>query len=59
LATPGTYEVTWIEIIGETEVPRLTGEFVVVETDETITLFPTPAPYFIGVDVVTSKTDLT
>jgi len=29
LATPGTYKVTWIELIGETAVPRLTGQFVV------------------------------
>jgi len=56
MATPGTYEVTWVELIGETEVPRLTGEFVVVEADETTTLFPTPAPDFIGVDVVTNET---
>lgn len=55
-ATPGTYKVTWIEFIGETEVPHLTGEFVVVEPDETITPFPATAPDFIGVDVVTNET---
>ena len=56
VATPGTHKVTWVELIGETEVPRLTGEFVVVEPDETITAFPTTAPDFTGVDVVTNET---
>lgn len=56
LATPGTYKVTWIELIGETEVPRLTGEFVVVEADETVAPFPIPAPDFTAVDVVTNET---
>ncbi len=54
--TPGTYKVTWVELTGESETPRLTGEFVVVKPDETITSSPTTAPDFTGVDVVTSKT---
>ena len=57
MATPGTYEVTWAELVGEFLVPRLTGEFVVVEEEpldldgSTIT-----APDFTAVDVVTGET---
>jgi len=57
LATPGTYKVTWAELVGEFLVPRLTGEFVVVR-DEPMELSDskTTAPDFTAVDVVTSET---
>lgn len=56
--TPGTYKVTWVELIRELPVPRLTGEFVVVEADEPTELSDskTTAPDFTGVDVVTNET---
>jgi len=57
MATPGTYEVTWAELVGEFLVPRLTGEFVVVG-DEPIDLGGSEiiAPDFTAVDVVTGET---
>jgi peroxiredoxin len=57
MATPGTYKVTWAERVGESLVPRLTGEFVVVG-DEPIESSDskTTAPDFTAVDVVTSET---
>ena len=56
MATPGTYQVTWAELVGEFLAPRLTGEFVVVGDepmepgDSKIT-----APDFTAVDVVTNE----
>jgi peroxiredoxin len=57
MATLGTYEVTWAELVGEFLVPRLTGEFVVVG-DEPIDLGGSEiiAPDFTAVDVVTGET---
>jgi hypothetical protein len=56
MATPGTYQVTWAELVGEFLAPRLTGEFVVVGDepmepgDSKIT-----APDSTAVDVVTNE----
>ena len=57
MPTPGTYEVTWAELVGEFLVPRLTGEFVVVE-EEPLDLDGSTiiAPDFTAVDVVTGET---
>jgi hypothetical protein len=57
MATPGTYEVTWAELVGEFLVPRLTGEFVVAG-DEPVDLGGSEiiAPDFTAVDVVTGET---
>ena len=57
MATPGTYKVTWAELVGEFLVPRLTGEFVVVG-DEPMDLGGSQitAPDFTAVDVVTGET---
>jgi hypothetical protein len=57
IATPGTYEVTWAELVGEFLVPRLTGELVVVG-DEPLDLGDSQiiAPDFTAVDVVTGET---
>jgi len=57
MATPGTYEVTWAELVGEFLVPRLTGEFVVAG-DEPLDLGGSQitAPDFTAVDVVTGET---
>lgn len=57
MATPGTYEVAWAELVGEFLVPRLTGEFVIVE-DESLDLDGSQitAPDFTAVDVVTGET---
>ena len=57
MATPGTYEVAWAELVGEFLVPRLTGEFVIVE-DEPLDLDGSQitAPDFTAVDVVTGET---
>jgi len=57
MATPGTYEVTWAELVGEFLVPRLTGEFVVLG-DEPLDLGGSQitAPDFTAVDVVTGET---
>jgi len=57
VATPGTYEVAWAELVEEFLVPRLTGEFVVVE-DEPLNLDGSQiiAPDFTAVDVVTGET---
>jgi hypothetical protein len=57
IATLGTYEVTWAELVGEFLVPRLTGEFVVVG-DEPLDLGGSQiiAPDFTAVDVVTDET---
>ena len=35
MATPGTYKITWAELVGGFLVPRLTGELVVVEDEPT------------------------
>jgi len=58
LPTPGTYKVTWVEHIGESLATELTGEFVVVESDELFELgdSETRAPDLTGVDVVTNET---
>jgi peroxiredoxin len=57
MATPGTYELTWAELVGEFLVPRLTGEFVVAG-DEPLDLGGSQitAPDFTAVDVVTGET---
>ena len=57
MATPGTYEVTWAELVGEFLVPKLTGEFVVAG-DEPLDLGGSQitAPDFTAVDVVTGET---
>ena len=57
MPTPGTYEVTWAELVGEFLVPRLTGEFVVLG-DEPLDLGGSQitAPDFTAVDVVTGET---
>jgi len=52
----GTHKVSWVEVVGGQEIPRLTGEFVILKPEETITASPTIAPDFTGVDVVTNKT---
>jgi len=57
MATPGTYRVTWAELVGEFLVPRLTGEFVVVGDEPTESSdSKTTAPDFTAVDVVTNET---
>ena len=57
MATPGTYNVTWTELVGEFLVPRLTGEFVVVGDEPTeLSDSGTAAPDFTAVDVVTGET---
>ena len=57
MSTPGTYKVTWTELVGEFLVPRLTGEVVVVE-DEPMESSDSKiaAPDFTAVDVVTGET---
>ncbi len=57
IATPGTYKVTWAELVGEALVPRLTGEFMVVQ-EEPIDLAGSKiiAPNFAAVDVLTGET---
>jgi len=57
MASPGTYKVTWAELVGEFLAPRLTGEFVVLE-DELAELSDsrTTATDFTAVDVVTGET---
>ena len=55
--TPGTYKVTWAELVGEFLVPRLTGELVVVEDEPTESSDSNiVAPDFTAVDVVTGET---
>ncbi len=57
MATPGTYKVTWAELVGEFLVPRLTGELVVVEDELTESSdSKIAAPDFTAVDVVTGET---
>jgi len=57
MATPGTYQVTWAELVGEFLVPGLTGEFVVVGNEPTESSdSKTIAPDFTAVDVVTNET---
>ena len=57
MSAPGTYKVTWTELVGEFLVPRLTGEVVVVE-DEPMESSGSKiaAPDFTAVDVVTGET---
>ena len=57
MSAPGTYKVTWTELVGEFLVPRLTGEVVVVE-DEPMESSDSKiaAPDFTAVDVVTGET---
>ncbi len=56
MSAPGTYKVTWTELVGEFLVPRLTGEVVVVE-DEPMESSDSKiaAPDFTAVDVVTGE----
>ena len=56
MSAPGTYKVTWTELVGEFLVPRLTGEVVVVE-DEPMESSGSKiaAPDFTAVDVVTGE----
>jgi len=54
---PGTYKITWAELVGEFLVPRLTGELVVVGDEPTESSDSnTVAPDFTAVDVVTGET---
>ena len=57
ITAPGTYKVIWAELVGESLVPRLTGELVVVG-DETpgSSNSGTAAPDFTAADVVTGET---
>ncbi len=55
--TPGTYIVTWAELVGEFLVPRLAGELVVVEDESTESSDSNiVAPDFTAIDVVTGET---
>ncbi len=57
IATPGTYEVAWAELVGEFLVTRLTGEFVVVDAEPLdLDSSQIAAPDFTAADVVTGET---
>lgn len=56
MSTPGKYEVTWTELVGNFLVPRLTGELLVVENDTNEPNdYRIPAPDFTAKDVVTGE----
>lgn len=56
MANPGTYRVTWTELVGEFLVPRLTGKLVVVGDGETGSTALGTAPDFTSEDVLTGET---
>ena len=57
IGTPGTYQITWAERVGEFLVPRLSGEVVIVG-DESVdsSVADVAAPDFTAMDVLTGET---
>jgi peroxiredoxin len=57
ISTPGTYQITWAERVGEFLVPRLSGEAVIVGDESAdSSVSDVAAPDFTAMDVITGET---